>query len=355
MNSGLMLDQFSHMRPPTFSEREQHCYRAEKMLLRQFVLLKLEDKVPDCLSIEDMKQRVLRGRSFIDESQEMAKRMQARELHLAEQAWSSARKFCVDQMEWEIVVDLKTEKRLSQLLGRKVTLEGLQMYLPIIRSKAEQEVRNCLLQLSSKLPDFFVCPDTGTRYKPGLVSELQRKTRPLAPQVVQTALDILLSKTHLHVEVTDPPSRANIKIKDSDLKLRIESSCTLIGRLLADAAASCFCLNSFFFRDRLQHFCTSESKNMVTAVYKRFTERSKSFFLLDFDESFHVARKTVLNITLDMMGDRLGAAYHWEQHQRSTEEEVETPEVHHVAEENTDERQVEERRGVRAFFRQDDP
>ncbi|XP_034564104.1 uncharacterized protein LOC117830199 [Notolabrus celidotus] len=352
VNMNFFHQQLSHMRPLTFSERERQRYKAEKMLLRQFVLLKREHRVPECLSTEDMKRWLLGGRSFNTEFQGTAG-MNAEELHLGELAWISVRRFCVAQMDREIREELEKEKRLSQLVRRKVTLEGLEMLLPIIRSRAEQDVRALLLQLSNKLLASFLDPNTGTRFKRALITKLQRTTQPLVPQVVKTALDVLLGEPGPHMEVMTPQSQGNTVTTDSDLRTLIETSSVLIGQQLADAAASCFCLRTVFFKDRLQQFCTSESRRIVTAIYERFLVRSICFRLLDFDESVFTARKRVLIVAQYMMEDRLqGATQSREPFQRVTEREQQTPEEHHVAAGNTDEEQEQQTGGLSAFFSQ---
>ncbi|XP_065806038.1 uncharacterized protein [Labrus bergylta] len=240
---------------------------------------------------------------------------------MVELAWSSAMRLGVDQLEREIREEINKEKRLSALLKRKVTLEGLQMFLSVIRSKAEQDVRVCLLQLSNQLLLSSVSSDTGTRFKLALITKLQRATEPLVPQVVQTALSLLLKDPDPRVE--DSTTQNQGEIRDSDLRLKTEASSAVIGRQLADAAASCFCLKTSFSKAGLLRVCTAVSRDIVRAVFKRFTERSRSFHLLDFDQSFFTARESVLAIVHDMMDDRLQRdALSWEMHQVCTQKEL---------------------------------
>lgn len=194
------------------------------------------------------------------------------------------------------------------------------MFLTIIRSRAEQDVGILLLHLSNKMLISYVASDTGTRYKRALVTKLQRKTQPLAPQVAQTVLDLLLDDPDPRVE---DESQGIVEIMDSYLRTRMEASCALIGQQLADAAASCFCLQTCSFKDRLLSFCMTESWRIITAVYRRFAEGSRSFHLLDFDESFFTARESVLDVVNDMMEDRLQNAAIVQEFSVITEEENE--------------------------------
>lgn len=74
---------------------------------------------------------------------------------MANLAWTTARRFCLSQMEQEVQEELDEEKQLSQLLNRKVTLEGLQMFVTVFRPKAEEAVRTYPPSLFSKLLKYF--------------------------------------------------------------------------------------------------------------------------------------------------------------------------------------------------------
>lgn len=94
MDTDFILEQVQHMKPSSFSAREQQRYRAEaslvavrgnihcshwsasarshriclqKMLMRLFVLMKLQNQVHVDLLVGDMKKWLLHGRSFLEE------------------------------------------------------------------------------------------------------------------------------------------------------------------------------------------------------------------------------------------------------------------------------------------------
>ena len=99
------------------------------------------------------------------------------------QAWTTERRFCLSQIEQEVQEELDEEKRLSQLLNRKVTLEGLQMFVTVFRPKAEKAVQTYLPSLFSKLLKYFggsrIPPVSSGDAKPGELLELQQSTAPV--------------------------------------------------------------------------------------------------------------------------------------------------------------------------------
>lgn len=92
---------------------------------------------------------------------------------------------------------------------------------------------------------------------------------------------------------------------------------------LADTAATySVCLNTSLTRACLLRVCTSVSRDMVIAIYKRFVDRSKTFHLMDFDESFITAREAVV-CAIQYMDDRAqSAAYKWALQQLEKSPEV---------------------------------
>ncbi|XP_044193932.1 uncharacterized protein LOC122971377 isoform X3 [Thunnus albacares] len=201
MDTDFILKQVQHMGLPSFSVREQNHYRAEKMLMRQFMLLKQQYQVPIYLSVKEMKSWLMAGRSFLDEFQEIAEGTEARKLLMAELAWTSSRRLCLNQMEQELLEELEEEKRLSLQLRRRVTLEGLQMFLSIFLPKAEKDVQTFLRHLSNKLLISFTGCHSSRRSKLALFTKLQRTTAPLVSVVMETALRFLLDKPEPHAEV----------------------------------------------------------------------------------------------------------------------------------------------------------
>lgn len=206
----------------------------------------------------------------------------------------------------------------------KVTLEGLQMFLSTFHPKAEQVVRNFLGHLSNSLLSSCTGFHTSKRSKLALLIKLQQRTAPLVPQVVDTALEFLLWEPP--VEVGPSHGEQAISSKNSGLastgRTTAKAAGSRIGKLLADAAATCFCLNTCYSRAHLLCTCTSVAQNMVRAIYKRFVSRSNSFHLLDFDESFVTARKAVICAMRNMDGREQRAASSRPLSQRSSETEL---------------------------------
>ncbi|XP_042253797.1 uncharacterized protein LOC121887216 isoform X1 [Thunnus maccoyii] len=356
MDTDFILKQVQHMGLPLFSVREQNHYRAEKMLMRQFMLLKQQCQVPIYLSVKEMKSWLMAGRSFLDEFQEIAEGTEARKLLMAELAWTSARRLCLNQMEQELLEELEEEKRLSLLLRRRVTLEGLQMFLSIFLPKAEKDVQTFLRHLSNKLLISFTGCHSSRRSKLALFTKLQRTTAPLVSVVMETALRFLLDKPEPLAEVKPSQTWDPTVSMDSNLAStlgnRAEAASAEIGKQLADTTASCFCLVTSFTKAHLLHICTPVARNMVKAIYKRFDDLSKSFHLLDFDESFVTAGESIVCAVQDMDDRVRAAAYSWALHQLVSVRNTVTPEVCSVAAaERTDQNEDKEKKqGVRAFF-----
>nr|XP_020479177.1 uncharacterized protein LOC109973730 [Monopterus albus] len=273
------------MRPSSFSEVERHRYQAEKMMLRQFMLMKQQDQVPDDLSVRDMKSWLLTGRRFLEEFQEIIVE-DCRDLFMAELAWTTARHMCLNQMEQELLEELSKEKQLSQLFNRQVTLEGLQMFLSVLRPAAEQAVHTCLPRLNRKLLRVFsVTPITSGPLsdedtKAVALMELEQVTAALVPELVDTVLKFLLDK----------PEQEN----------QSEAASAEIGKLLANSAAACLCQFGSVPVMPLLDVCTMAAQRMVKAIYKRYVDRSRSFHLMDYDESSFVAREGVISAIQDM-------------------------------------------------------
>ncbi|XP_061884415.1 uncharacterized protein LOC133635339 isoform X2 [Entelurus aequoreus] len=135
-----MLEQILPMLPSSFSVEEANLYQEEKLLLRQFVIMKQLLEVPSYVSVEHMKQWILSRRSFLEEFQGFDVKMNRKMFCLLESAWISARCVCLNKMEKEVWEDIREEVRLSQLLGKSVTLEGFHMFLLVVCPKAEEEV-----------------------------------------------------------------------------------------------------------------------------------------------------------------------------------------------------------------------
>ncbi|KAF1380112.1 hypothetical protein PFLUV_G00183120 [Perca fluviatilis] len=286
MDTRFIVEQVQRMRPSSFSEEERHRYKAEKMMLRQFLLMKQQDQLPDYLSVGDMKTWLLTGRSFLEEFQEIIDRTGIDHLFTAEVAWTTARLFCLGQMEEELLEELDKERCLSQLFSRKVTLEGLQMLVSVIHPKAEKDAQTYLSALHSKLLDIFggIQIASGPLYagdaKPAELLELEQSYAALVPEVVDTALKFLLEE----------PEREN----------KSEAASAEIGKLLTNSAFPCLSRFGRVSKTLLLRVCTKEAQSMVEAISNRFDRCSKSFKLMDYDESYYSATEGVISAIQDM-------------------------------------------------------
>jgi len=194
----------------------------------------------------------------------------------------------------------------------KVTLEGLQLFLSVFRPQAEQCVKTSISQLCNRLLSSFIGFHTTRRAKVTLFTKIEQTIEPLVPEVTETALKFLLDV---------PPDKVKPRRLASALRNRAVAAGAHIGKLLADAAAKCFCQATSAKRARLLHVCTSVARNMVKAIYKRFVNRSKSFNLMDFDESSVIARKATVFAIHDMEERARSAASSLALDQLFTEEE----------------------------------
>ena len=179
-------------------------------------------------------------------------------------------------MEQEVLQELDKEEHLSQLFSRKVTLEGLHMFSSVIRPAAEEDVQTFLPLLHSKL--LRICQRSTGDAKPAEL--LEQSTAALVPEVVDTALKFLLEE----------PEREN----------KIKAASAEIAKLLMHSAASCLSQFGPVSKDLLRRPCHIGARCMVKAIYKRFDEHSKSFHLMDYDESYYSATEGVISAVQDM-------------------------------------------------------
>ncbi|XP_042250732.1 uncharacterized protein LOC121885391 [Thunnus maccoyii] len=290
MDNNAIFKRVQQMRPSSFSEEERCRYQAEKMMLRQFMLLKQQDQVPDHLTVQQMKTWLLTGRSFVEESQEIMimnddGRLETKHLLMAELAWTTERRFCLSQIEQEVQEELDEEKRLSQLLNRKVTLEGLQMFVTVFRPKAEKAVQTYLPSLFSKLLKYFggsrIPPVSSGDAKPQELLDLQKSTAPVIQEVINTTLKFLLEE----------PKSAG----------QIEAASVEVGRLLRDSAAPCLPQYGPLSAAPLLGVCTIAAGFMVKSILKEFDRYSqKILHIMDYDDSFFSARENVIFAIQDM-------------------------------------------------------
>ncbi|CAK6970650.1 uncharacterized protein LOC121887216 isoform X1 [Scomber scombrus] len=240
----------------------------------------------------------------------------------------------------------------------KVTLEGFRMFLSIFHPKAEEDVQAFLRHLSNKLLNSFTASHFSRRSKRALLTKLQRATLPLAPAIVELALRFLLEKPEPLAEVKPSQTQSPTASWDSSLALalgnRAKAARSEIVKQLADTTASCFGLVTSFTKARLLCICTPVAQNMVKAIYKRFVDCSKSFHLLDFDESFVIAGESIICVVQDMDHRMRGAAYSRALHQLVSVKYTVTPEVCSVttAERTDENKDRKKKQGVWAFFNQ---
>ncbi|XP_078114085.1 uncharacterized protein LOC144522689 [Sander vitreus] len=174
---------------------------------------------------------------------------------MAELAWTTARHFCLSQMEQELLEELDKEKRLSHLFNKKVTLEGLQMFVSVIHPEAERDVQTFLPALHSKLLKIFGGIQIASYLlaaedaKPAEFLEFEQSAAALVPEVVDTALKFLL--------------------EEPEQVMKSEAASAEIG------------------------------KHQISPIY-RFDKCSKSFKLIDYDESYYHATEGVISAIQDM-------------------------------------------------------
>ncbi|XP_065808438.1 uncharacterized protein [Labrus bergylta] len=252
----------------------------QKSMMRQFVLMKQQDEVPCLLTVGDMKAWLLAGRRFMEECGEMIEMMEARERLMAELAWTTARRLCLSHMEQELMEELDEEERLSRLLNRKVTREGFQMFITVIRPEAEKDVEPLLTALFSMLLKVFADDESAGEPKRAEVLLLEKQPALLEPEVVETILKFLLEE----------PESQN----------KAEAAGAEIGKLLAESAAPHLAAFGSFPRDLNLSVCTAAASSMVQTVYERFNESCKSFRLMDYDMSFLTARESVIRAVEEM-------------------------------------------------------
>lgn len=190
-------------------------------------------------------------------------------------------------MEQELLETLDEEKRLSQLFRRKVTLDGLQMFVSAVRPGAEEDVRTLLPPLHRKLLRIFggilitSSPLPAGDATPAELLELEQSTAPLVPEVVDTALKFLLE------EPEQTPDRT-------------EAASAEIGKLLTDSVVPCLSQFGSVSKTLMLGVITIAARSMFKAICRRFDERSESFYQMDYDQSFFSARDAVISAIQDM-------------------------------------------------------
>ncbi|XP_061829647.1 uncharacterized protein [Nerophis lumbriciformis] len=254
----------------------------EKMLMRQFVLMKQKNEVPRHISVHHMKQWRLIKTNFHKKFQMMGMRT----IHL-ELGWIRAAFLSLNQLEKEVCEELNEEIWLSQLLGRRVTLDGLQMFLAVVCPKTEQEVERFLRYLLDELQKMLSSSNISWIQEVTLLTELRRRSVHLVREVVDHAVRVFLTPA-----VRDSSAES--------LRRRAETASLGVGRMLEDALTSCSCLSQHIDEDRLLYICSSVAWRTVESLFRSFVRHSESFPLLDFDRSAFTSRECILRAVEDM-------------------------------------------------------
>ncbi|XP_034548128.1 uncharacterized protein LOC117819037 isoform X2 [Notolabrus celidotus] len=273
-----IFDHAHDMRPSSFSEEEQHHFHTEKIMLKQFMLMKQQDEVPDSVSVGHMKSWLLKQRSFLNEIQGSVKTTGTDDLSAAELAYNL--------MEEELLEQLEKEKQLSLLFNRKVSLKGLQKFITSIRPGAEKVVQFFLPSLHRKLLQMFLSiniPRDGISAGdpiPVDLLELEQFTAPVVPQVVDSALKLLLEE----------PEQVN----------REEAANAEISQLLMQCVVPYLSCHVTVNDTLVLGLCKIMAKFMVKAIKKNIDMHSKSFEQMDENESCSSARDKVITAIRDM-------------------------------------------------------
>ncbi|XP_061740010.1 uncharacterized protein LOC133540943 [Nerophis ophidion] len=280
-----MLEQILPMLPSYFSVEEANLYQEEKMLLRQFVIMKLLGEVPRYVSVDHMKQWILSRRSFLEEFQGFDVKMNRKMFRLLESAWISARFVCLNEMEKEVRKDLKKEVLLSRLLGKSVTLEGFHMFLSAVRPKAEEEVELLLRSLFNRLQSALGSSTISMIKRIMIHSQFHRSTFHLVKEVVECVVCLFLHKQ-------EPGSDTETRWHEA---ARMEIVC-----MLAHALSCCSWLRPYIAEDHLFHLCTLTAREMTESILAGFAEYLENFPLY-FDESFLAPRDSIARAINDLV------------------------------------------------------
>ncbi|XP_061699059.1 uncharacterized protein LOC133512960 [Syngnathoides biaculeatus] len=286
-----MFQEILKMQPTTLSEVEQRMYDKEKIFMRHFVLMKKDNEVPTHLSLEHFKMWLLGRRSFQQEFQKTQMKMDAwmfKHLHVE---WTRARILCLNQMQRETYKEFAEEERLSRLLGRKVTLEGLGRYLSTkVSPQAEEETQLLLQSLFNELEMCLSSTEMpGTQIE--AFSLFQRNTEDLVEKILELALEYLLKELK-------PP--ANEDLITASVQERARGARKEIAGTLVRALASIPGLSSYIGRDDLRFVCTLAAAKITRSIYKVFAERAASFPSLDCEKNEVTAQIQVRNAVEEM-------------------------------------------------------
>ncbi|XP_061823987.1 uncharacterized protein [Nerophis lumbriciformis] len=270
-----------------FSLFSENAYTVEKMHIRQFVLMKQWNKVPGHITVDHMKQWLLAQIISLDKFQ----RIKSDRL----QAWIRSKFRFLNQLEKEVCKDLIEEMRLSQLLGRRVTLEGVQLVFSVMCPGAERLVETSLQQLFHGLQALFNVNGVELEKLMPYI-EFQLATAHLLAEVVNYTVSVFLNIQELPADwhIGQDPTSA-------PLTRRAEAP-SVICRMLKQALTSCYCLSQQLSESRLVHTCIwMVCEKMTDSIFRYFAEGIKSSQLLDFDQSFFIAPGRIMRGIKDMV------------------------------------------------------
>ncbi|XP_077432348.1 uncharacterized protein LOC144058030 isoform X2 [Vanacampus margaritifer] len=275
------------------SEHEQRMYNAEKAFMRQYVLLAKENRVPPCLSPKDMKVWLLKRRSFQREYQDMRTNVDDRMFYILYVAWTMARVLRLNKMQREVNMEVHEEQRLSRLLGRKVTLQGLHRYLSALWPQAERDTDTFLCHL---LNDLLTLPDSTemtVTQKLFFHPLLNRALWSLVRTMVESALRVLLQEL-------EPP--ANERSVTATLVERSMGASEEIGRMLIAALISIPRLSpEYIAQDELVRLCSVVALKITQSLFQKFVECFANFPLMDSDDTSVTARDSVVSAIVQMV------------------------------------------------------
>ncbi|KAM9805409.1 uncharacterized protein LOC133160568 [Syngnathus typhle] len=281
------------LKTTSLSAKEQQMATAEKMFMRQFVLLAMENRVPPCLLPKDMKAWLMKKRQFQQEYKEMAKSVDPSMLQMIQVAWTITRILNLNKLQTEVYKELTEEARLSQLLSRKVTLEGLRKFWMLLLPQAERDTEAFLSQLCNKLLRLLNKTQMTMAERLHLCPLFHSATtRSLVLRIIETALNKLLEELE--------PS-AEEKSISATLPQRSANASKAIGMMLVNALGPIPVLRQYVPQGQLWCFCIAAACDITQSLFQKFVEGSVSYDTMDYDGTFVTARSSVLSAIVQMV------------------------------------------------------
>ncbi|XP_049586950.1 uncharacterized protein [Syngnathus scovelli] len=280
------------LKTTSLSAKEQRMATAEKMFMRQFVLLAMENRVPPCLLPKDMKAWLLKKRQFQQEYKEMEKSVDPSMLQMIQAAWTMTRILHLNKLQTEVHMELTEEARLSRLLSRKVTLEGLRKFWILLLPQAERDTEDFLSQLCNKLLMLLNKTQMTMAERLDLCPLFHSATRSLVRRIIETALDKLL-------EALEPPAKE--KTISGTLLQRSANASKAIGMMLVNALGPIPVLRQYVAQGHLCCFCAAAACDITKSLFQKFVESSVNYNTMDYDGTFVTSRNSVLSAIVQMV------------------------------------------------------